>query len=121
MNTSEYIIEQKLVTGQAKCSLLGKKQFVYFYLFYTSKANWEISTDTPLYDPNCKCYEKDLNSLFHSEIEQAKKQILHTLRIKNTVHKIVEINKLKVNQPVKAERPPNLMKHKDIKEVDWRD
>lgn len=123
MDTSEYIIEQKLVTASAKCSLFGPKQYVYFYLFYTSKANWELSTDTPHYDPNCKCYQKDLNKLFSIEIAQAKKEILNNIRIKHTLHKMSEINKLKVNKPIKANSTPNLMKHKDIKikEVDWRD
>ena len=112
MDTSEYILEHKLVAAKTKCSLFGPKQFVYFYLLYTSKANWDISTDTPHYDHRCKCYKKDLNKLFPIEIGMAKREILNTIRIKN----IIEIN-----EPI--QKPFNLMDYKNIqiKDSDWRD
>ncbi|MEN9919941.1 MAG: hypothetical protein RL662_2377 [Bacteroidota bacterium] len=123
MDTHEHIIESQLVTGQTKCSLFGSKQFVYFYLNYTSKANWLISTDTPHYDTNCKCYQKDLWLLFPNEIAQAKTDILHRIKTKHSMDKVIEMNKLKAAEPIRVQQPLNLMKHKDIKikPIDWRD
>jgi hypothetical protein len=123
MDTHEHIIESQLVTGQAKCSLFGSKQFVYFYLNYTSKANWSISIDTQLYDATCKCYQKDLWLLFPNEIAQAKTDILHRIKTKHSMDKIVEMNKLKAAEPIRVQQPLNLMKHKDIKikPINWRD
>lgn len=123
MVNNEHIIESQLVTGQAKCSLFGSKQYVYFYLNYTSLSAWLISTDTPHYDPNCKCYQKDLEALFPNEIAQAKNEILQRVRTKHSMDKILEMKKLKDSAPVREHRPLNLMKHKDIKikEIDWRD
>jgi hypothetical protein len=121
MEQSEHIIESELVTGQAKCSLFGSPQFVYFYLNYTSKANWLTSTDTEYFDPTCKCYQKDLTKLFTVEIEQAKALILQRIKLQHTRDKM--INKTKeVYTPIEH-RPLNLMKSKNIKisDVDWRD
>lgn len=123
MDNSEYIIDTELIAGLAKCSLFGSKQYVYFYIHYTSKTNWLISTDTPHYDPNCKCYQKNLAELFPNEIAQAKNVILQRVKTKHSMDRMIEMKKLKDSEPVREHRPLNLMKHKDIKikEIDWRD
>lgn len=123
MEQLEHIIESELITGQAKCSLFSSPQFVYFYLNYTSKANWLISTDTQYFDPTCKCYQKDLLKLFPNEINQAKNNILQRIKLQHTRDKMVDKNNNKnVYTPIEH-RHINLMKHKDIKikDIDWRD
>ncbi len=123
METQEYIIESQLVTGQAKCSLFGQKQFVYFYVHYTSNANWFLSIDTPHYDQNCKFYQKDLQSLFPNEIAKAKEEILQRIKTKHAMDKMIQIKKLKDSEPAREPHPLNIMKLKNIKirDIDWRD
>jgi hypothetical protein len=123
MEQSEHIIESELVTGQAKCSLFGSPQFVYFYLNYTSKANWLTSTDTEYFDPTCKCYQKDLFKLFPNEIEQAKTLILQRIRLQHTRDKLVNKNNSKQVYTPLEHKPINLIKPKNIKikDIDWRD
>lgn len=124
MEQSEHIIESELITGQAKCSLFSSSQFIYFYLHYTSKANWLTSTDTEYYDPNCKCYQKDLTKLFPIEINQAKATILQRIKLQHTRNKLIDKNNNKqVYTPIEHKPLINLMKHKDIKikDIDWRD
>lgn len=82
MDSKEYIIESQLVTGSTKCTFFGKKQYVYFYVHYTSKTNWLISSDTLHYNPNCNCYRKNLNKLFKKQISQVKSEMLMRIKLK---------------------------------------
>lgn len=123
MDSQDFILDREMVTVQAKCSLFGSKEFVYFYVNYSSKAEWFLSTDTPFFNPNCKCYNKNLDELFPHEIVKAKNEILARIRNQHLINRINEKSEAKKSWLPTQTKPINLMKHKDIriKDIDWRD
>jgi len=125
MEPEEYIIDSQKFSGFAKCSFFGAKEYIYLILSYTSKANWHVSVDPDHYDQKCKCYSKDLYTLFPDQIQEAKNTVLARIKNQHTINKLVNINQLKkVESTTLVKRVPiNLMKHKDIKikQIDWRD
>ncbi len=126
MSTDERIIEKQLVCVPLKCSFFGKKEFVYFYVNYSSECNWSVSIDTPHYDNKCQCYEKNLEKLCATEVEAAKASIISRIKMKHSVQQAVDkktlrdpAGSLEYRRPV----PPSVFKKKDIQinDVDWRD
>jgi hypothetical protein len=122
----EVIVEKELVCVQMKCSFFGKKDFVYFYVNYSSAGNWSVSIDTPHYDNNCQCYGKNLEKLCATEVAAAKASIISRIKMKHSVRQAVDKQTLReptgsieYRRPI----PPSVFKKKDIqiKDVDWRD
>ena len=122
----ERIIEKQLVCVPMKCSFFGKKEFVYFYVNYSSECNWSVSIDTPHYDRNCQCYEKNLEKVCATEVATAKATILSRIKMRHAVQQAVV--KQTRRDPARSLEyrippPPSVFKNKDIhiKDVDWRD
>jgi hypothetical protein len=126
MTMEERIIEKQLVCVPMKCSFFGKKEFVYFYVNYSSECNWSVSIDTPHYDNQCQCYEKNLEKLCAKEVEEAKAAIISRIKMRHSFQQAVE--KKTTRDPARSLEyrippPPSVFKKKDIqiKDVDWRD